>query len=310
MVEPILYASFGALIATLIGLMFLPIFWRRAVKLTTRQLVGRLPVSAAEIVAAQDRLRAEHAMTMRQTERKAEQTVGEATRDRIESARARSTELGHLADLADLRTKVAALESEGALIRGELDRSGAEAAAAFEALKEARAAADAAARDLQSARQDASASRAAVERARIEAVARESEIARLNGKIATLEGPAAGPKPEQQTATPAQSAVLHLPKADTPFGALGDEPPAPAIPKPAAAAPAVKAEPDAEALAALRARLDEVADALVKATEKAPAPEKAAAVEKPPPEKPPASEPVRSKLPTAHGLPEPVTAIP
>ena len=34
MVEPILYASLGALIATLLGLLFLPLFWNRAVRLT------------------------------------------------------------------------------------------------------------------------------------------------------------------------------------------------------------------------------------------------------------------------------------
>ncbi|QZN99249.1 hypothetical protein [Chenggangzhangella methanolivorans] len=43
MVEPILYASFGALLATLLGLLFLPFFWGRAVRLTTRRLLHRLP---------------------------------------------------------------------------------------------------------------------------------------------------------------------------------------------------------------------------------------------------------------------------
>ncbi|MFJ5489004.1 hypothetical protein ACIKTA_16075, partial [Hansschlegelia beijingensis] len=72
MVEPILYASFGFLLATLLWLLFLPAFWRRAVRLTTKRLVNRLPVSASEIIAAQDRLRAEHAMAVRAVERRAE----------------------------------------------------------------------------------------------------------------------------------------------------------------------------------------------------------------------------------------------
>jgi hypothetical protein len=230
MVEPILYASLGALLATLIGLMFLPIFWRRAVRLTTKRLIGRLPVSAAEIVASQDRLRAENAMAMRATERRAERTMSEATRDRVESARARATELGHLADLADLRSQISALEAEGVKMRGERDKSGEEAAAAHRALQEARAAADAAARELQAARQDASAARSATEQARVETAARAAEIVALRARLAPKE-------------------------------------PGPAAAGPAAAAPA----PSADDLAVLRARLDEVADALVKAAEADPA---------------------------------------
>ena len=297
MVEPILYASLGALIATLIGLTFLPLFWRRAVKLTTRDLISRLPVSASEIVATQDRLRAEHAMSLRQTERKAELVVGDATRDRIESARARATELGHLADLADLRSQVAALESEGVRVRGELDRTGAEAVAAFEALKEARAAADAAARDLQAARQDASASRSAMEQARIEAAAREREIARLKGT--SLPNDAAGDvKPASQMALDPRSTVDPHPKIAKPF-ALGDGKARGASTPPDATA---KTEPGATDLASLRKRLDEVADALVKAAESAPAeavnPASIAAM---------SSEPARSK-PAATSQPEPAVA--
>ena len=257
MVEPILYASFGALIATLLGLMFLPLFWRRAVHLTRKQLIGRLPVSASEIVAAQDRLRAEHAMSLRRTERKAERVMSDATRDRVESARARSTELGHLADLADLRAKITALEAEGARVRGQLELTGQESAAAFDALKEARAAADAAAKDLQAARQDASASRAATEQARIETAARVAEITALREQLGGAKSPTA--------AAAAPSGRLRLPKADTPFGALADEPVAPA--------------PDA--LAALRKRLDEVADDILRAAEASPVEDKPASKPQP-----------------------------
>ncbi|WP_020180699.1 hypothetical protein [Methylopila sp. M107] len=259
MVEPILYASLGALLATLIGLLFLPIFWRRAVRLTTRQLANRLPVSASEIIAGQDRLRAEQAMAMRIVERKAESAIGEATRDRVESARARATELGHLADISDLRANVAALESEGARVRGELDRTGKEAAAAYEALQEARAAAADAQRELQAARQEASASRSAVEKARIEISARDAEVHSLRAR---LNPPTDASASEQRAATlPATAAKTgiapaHMPKADFALAF----PPAEAIaPKPAAT------PSDAAELSELRRRLDEVADAIVEA---------------------------------------------
>lgn len=242
MVEPILYASLGALCATLIGLMFLPFFWRRAVRLTTKQLVHRLPVSAAEITAAQDRMRAQAAMSMRATERKAERAIGEATRDRIESARARATELQHLADLAELRAKVASLETEGARVRSERDRHGAEAASAYDALAEARSAADAAARDLQAARQEASAARSEAEAARNEASGRQAEIVQLRER---LEAAGNTPAPEQLRG---EDGRLRLPKAAMTFGAESEA-------------------PSAADIAALRARLDEVADAIVKSAE-------------------------------------------
>lgn len=248
MVEPILYASLGALLATLAGLLFLPFFWGRAVRLTTRRLIDRLPVSANEIVAAQDRLRAEFAISMRETERKAERITAEATRDRVESARARATELGHLADISDLRSQIGFLEAEGVKVRGEREQAGEQAASAFSALEEARATASQASKDLQAARQDASASRAATEQARIEAAEREAEIAALKAKLAMLglDRPTAGGKPT-------------MPHVDRP---LGESEPA--------------AVDDVVALAALRRRLDEVADLIVKAAD---APAQQAAVE-------------------------------
>lgn len=261
MVEPILYASLGALLATLVGLAFLPLFWRRAVRLTTRDLLRRLPVSVTEIVAAQDRLRAEQAMAMRVVERKAERAIGDATRDRVDSARARSTELGHLASLSDLRAQVAALEAEGARVKGELDRTGGEAASAFEALKEAKAESEQAARDLQAARQDASASRHATEQARIEAAAREAEIKALRARLA---GTGAEASAGAGGLTTLASPQKRMPRADI---GLDDT-------MPGARGPAERIVSPYEdaALAALRERLDEVADAIVKASETPAAP--------------------------------------
>ncbi len=265
MVEPILYASLGALLATLIGLLFLPIFWRRAVRLTTGRLIDRLPVSASEIIASQDRLRAEQAMAMRAVERKAEAAIGDATRDRIESARARATELGHLADISDLKAKVALLESEGARVRGELDKTGKEAAAAYEALQEARAAADSAQRELQTVRQEASAARASADQARIEASARQAEIVSLRTRFEapapSIEGPIeAAPEAPAAAAPVGAPASRGMPKAQD--FTLAFPPAAAAKPQPAASLV------QAAELADLRRRLDEVADAIVEAADR------------------------------------------
>lgn len=245
MVEPILYASLGALAATLVGLLFLPFFWRRAVRLTTSRLVNRLPVSVNEIVAAQDRLRAELAVAMRETERKAEKAGLDAARDRVESAKARSTELGHLADLSDLRAQVSSLEGEVAQMQRERDQSGEQATAAAAALAQVRASAGQAAKDLQAARQEASTARSAAEQARAEITEREAEIAGLRAKISMLGLDARAVSP-----APRAGAGPQMPHVDRPLTAAARE-----------------AALDAAALASLRKRLDEVADAIVRAAD-------------------------------------------
>ncbi|MFL1876854.1 hypothetical protein ACIKT0_17085, partial [Hansschlegelia beijingensis] len=140
MVEPILYASFGFLLATLLWLLFLPAFWRRAVRLTTKRLVNRLPVSASEIIAAQDRLRAEHAMAVRAVERRAEREATLAAQAQIGAARAHATELRQRAEIADLKARIATLEAEAVALKADFERSERRAAAVQAELDAARAA--------------------------------------------------------------------------------------------------------------------------------------------------------------------------
>jgi chromosome segregation ATPase len=276
MVEPLLYASFGALLATLLGLLFLPAFWSRAVRLTTRRLVDRLPVSIHEIVASQDRLRAEQAMQMRAVERRAEQATARAADDRVEAARAVSAELDQRATLAELRARVAELEVEHERVRGALDRSDAEASAASIALKAAYEANETTRRDLEAAQRETAEARLAFDQSRIEAAARDAEIAsltvqldetkrerdRARDQIAGLESREAGLaerlKTEGSKVADAEAARALAERK------LADE---------AAAAAALKSrlsalerpDPDSASLKALRVRLDEVADQIVKA---------------------------------------------
>ena len=210
MVEPILYASFGFLLATLLWLLFLPAFWRRAVRLTAKRLVNRLPVSASEIIAAQDRLRAEHAMALRAVERRAEQEAALAAQAQIGAARAHATELRQRADIAELKERISALEAEAAALRANLQRSESRAAAAQAELDAARAAA--------TSETDAE---------RVEPTLRSVEALSLRAQAS------AGEHSEAETTSRPRQAALSA--------------------------------ADAEALQALRLRLDEVADAIVRA---------------------------------------------
>ena len=278
MVEPLLYASLGACVAGLIGLLLLPAIWARAVRLTTRRLVGRLPVSLDEIVAAQDRLRAEHAIGVRTVERRAEAAVEEAARERIAAGHARSHEMGLKLEIAKLKESVAALEAHGAVVRGDLDRTGAEAAEISRSLESERAASLAARREADEARKALSELELARDAMRVELAATEAElasalaqqaasereIARLRGAVqageAAASGVAATIEAERSRVGEAeaarQAAERRLAMEIESFVAFRAD----------AARPAAAGAPADADLAALRARLDELADEIVRAS--------------------------------------------
>jgi hypothetical protein len=73
MVEPIMYFGIGFLVASLFGLVLIPLVHDRAVRLTTKRLEAAMPLSVAEIQAGKDQLRAEFAMSTRRLEMSVEQ---------------------------------------------------------------------------------------------------------------------------------------------------------------------------------------------------------------------------------------------
>jgi hypothetical protein len=58
MIEPIMFFGIGFLVASLIGLVFMPLVHGRAVRLTAGRLQASTPLSMAEIQADKDQLRA------------------------------------------------------------------------------------------------------------------------------------------------------------------------------------------------------------------------------------------------------------
>src|SRR5262245_8751862 len=79
MIEPIIYFALGFLIASLLGLVIVPLVHARAVRLTTRRLEAATPVSMAEIQADKDQLRAEFAMSTRRLEMSVDQLKTKTT---------------------------------------------------------------------------------------------------------------------------------------------------------------------------------------------------------------------------------------
>ena len=129
MIEQALYFTLGFLIMGLFGLVFLPFYWQRAVRLSTRRLEAQLPLSMAEIAAEKDSLRAEFAVEKRRVEQLAEAAQNGKGMALAELGR-RTGQLTALAgEFAALEARAGQLE----LAAGHSQRAHAEAEAALAA---------------------------------------------------------------------------------------------------------------------------------------------------------------------------------
>jgi hypothetical protein len=108
-IQTIMLVALGFLAATLFALLVAPMFWSRAVRLTTQRLKSRLPLTEAEIKADKDRLRAEYAIRVHKLETKVEQA---------ELVKAR-----HLIDLNRRDAHISILEREVVSLRANLEEN-------------------------------------------------------------------------------------------------------------------------------------------------------------------------------------------
>ena len=87
MIESIMYIGIGFLVATLLGLLFIPLVHNRAERLTTKRLEASMARSTAEIFADKDHLRAEFAMSTRRLEMSIETVKAKTTTQLAELGR-------------------------------------------------------------------------------------------------------------------------------------------------------------------------------------------------------------------------------
>jgi chromosome segregation ATPase len=120
MIEPIMYFGIGFLVASLLGLIILPLVHGRAVRLTMRRLEAGTPLSMAEIQADKDQLRAEFAMSTRRLEMTIEQLKSKTT--------SQLAEIGKKADginrlkieLGEKTANILALEAREKLLKDQV----------------------------------------------------------------------------------------------------------------------------------------------------------------------------------------------
>jgi len=98
LIEQAMIFALGFLVSGLLALLFLPAFWRRALRLSTRRLEMLMPLSMAEVFAERDQLRAQAAVEIRRAEQKLEAMRKDAA--------------GHLAENGRRAAIIARLETE------------------------------------------------------------------------------------------------------------------------------------------------------------------------------------------------------
>jgi chromosome segregation ATPase len=120
MVEPIMFFGIGFLVASLIGLIIIPLVHARAVRLTMRRLEAATPLSMAEIQADKDQLRAEFAMSTRRLEMSVEQLKAKTTSQFAELGK-KSDAINRLkAELGEKSAAIFALESRERMLKDQL----------------------------------------------------------------------------------------------------------------------------------------------------------------------------------------------
>jgi len=99
MIDIGMYVALGFLLASLLALMVAPAFWKRAVRLTKRRVEATMPMSATDIQADKDQLRAEFAIELRRVEVALEKAKDKAARELVEANKRR-------VEIAEIRTEL------------------------------------------------------------------------------------------------------------------------------------------------------------------------------------------------------------
>jgi chromosome segregation ATPase len=120
MVEPIMFFGIGFLVASLIGLIIIPLVHGRAVRLTMRRLEAATPLSMAEIQADKDQLRAEFAMSTRRLEMSVEQLKAKTTSQFAELGKKTDAINRLKVELGEKNSVIFALESRERMLKDQL----------------------------------------------------------------------------------------------------------------------------------------------------------------------------------------------
>jgi chromosome segregation ATPase len=137
MIEPIMFFGIGFLVASLFGLVLIPLVHNRAVRLTMRRLEAATPLSMAEIQADKDQLRAEFAMSTRRLELSVEQMKAKTTSQLAELGKKTDAINRLKVELGEKTAAIFSLEAREKSLKDQLGATEAEHAVKIGALREA-----------------------------------------------------------------------------------------------------------------------------------------------------------------------------
>jgi chromosome segregation ATPase len=123
MIEPIMYLGIGFLLASLIGLVLVPLVHNRATRLTMKRLEAATPVSMVEIQADKDQLRAEFAMSTRRLEMSVEQLKARTTGQLSELGKKTDAINRLKTDLGEKSAALLAMEARETALREQIRAS-------------------------------------------------------------------------------------------------------------------------------------------------------------------------------------------
>ena len=137
MIEPLMYFAIGFLIASLVGIVIIPLVHGRAVRLTLRRLEAATPLLMAEIQADKDQLRAEFAVSTRRLEMSLEEMKNKTTSQFAELGKKGDAINRLMAELGEKTAIIFALEARGKALRDQLHATEEELAVKTKTMHEA-----------------------------------------------------------------------------------------------------------------------------------------------------------------------------
>jgi chromosome segregation ATPase len=137
MIEPIMFFAIGFLVASLLGLVLIPLVHNRAVRLTMRRLEAATPLSMAEIQADKDQLRAEFAMSTRRLELSVEQMKAKTTSQLAELGKKTDVINRLKVELGEKTAAIFSLEAREKSLKDQLHATESEHSVKIGALREA-----------------------------------------------------------------------------------------------------------------------------------------------------------------------------
>lgn len=136
MIEPIMYFGIGFLVASLCGLVLVPLIHNRAVRLTKKRMEATAPLSMAELQADKDHLRAEFAMSTRRLELLIDQLKAESAGQLAELGKKADAINLFKGELDDKASQIEMLQSSEAKLQDRLDATAIELSANISLMQE------------------------------------------------------------------------------------------------------------------------------------------------------------------------------